>query len=122
MVTVSRTVCDLHLTRGEEVDATTRSVEIDGKEARIDLCESCYEENIRPVLNLIEQRRSPARAKKAPAKKAAKTARTTARKRSRGGRGPSAAAIRKWAQEQGIEVSASGRVPREVRVQYLAAH
>jgi hypothetical protein len=55
MATISRTVCDLHLTRGEEVDATTRSIEVDGKQARVDLCDSCYQENIGPVLSLIEQ-------------------------------------------------------------------
>jgi len=129
MATISRTVCDLHLTRGEEVDATTRSIEVDGVKARIDLCDSCFEENIRPVLNLIEQQgttpatMAPAKeapAKEAPAKEA--PAKEAARKRSRGERGASAAAIRKWAQEQGIEVSATGRVPREVRDQYLAAH
>jgi hypothetical protein len=58
--------------------------------------------------------------KKAAGKKAA--GKKAAGKRSRGARGPSAAAIRKWAQEQGIEVSASGRVPREIRDPYLAAH
>jgi len=120
MATISRTVCDLHLTRGEEVDATTRSIEVDGVKARIDLCDSCFEENIRPVLNLIEQRQGTTPAKMAPAKEA--PAKEAARKRSRGERGASAAAVRKWAQEQGIEVSASGRVPREVRDQYLAAH
>jgi len=124
MATISRTVCDLHLTRGEEVDATTRSIEVDGVKARIDLCDSCFEENIRPVLNLIEQQGTTpatmAPAKEAPAKEA--PAKEAARKRSRGERGASAAAIRKWAQEQGIEVSATGRVPREVRDQYLAAH
>jgi hypothetical protein len=49
-------------------------------------------------------------------------ARKAAGKRSRGERGPSAATIRQWAQEQGIEVSATGRVPGAVRDQYLAAH
>lgn len=135
MVTVSRTVCDVHLARGEEVDATTRSIQIDGEKARVDLCDSCYQEKLAPVLNLLEQLRNAGQAEKAPAKKApakkapakkapakkaaAKKAATRSR---RGERGPSAAAIRQWAQEQGIEVSASGRVPAEVRDQYLAAH
>jgi len=115
MARVSRTVCDLHQTRGEEVDATTRSIAIDGAKASVDLCDSCYRENIQPILDLIGQLRSPTPARKAPAKK-------TAKKPSRGQRGPSPAAIRKWAQEQGIEVSASGRVPQEIRDRYLAAH
>jgi len=125
MAPISRTVCDLHRTRGEEVDATTRSIEVDGKKARVDLCDSCFEENIGPVMRLIELLRSPKPAKKAPAKKAPTKKASTkeaARKRTRSERGPGAATIRTWAQEQGIEVSASGRVPREVRDQYLAAH
>jgi pyruvate/2-oxoglutarate dehydrogenase complex dihydrolipoamide acyltransferase (E2) component len=131
MATISRTVCDLHLTRGEEVDATTRSIEVDGQQARVDLCDSCYQENIGPVLNLLERLRSPKPAETVPAKKTATAAtkrvatapaKKAARKRSRTERGPTSAAIRKWAREQGIEVSASGRVPREVRDQYAAAH
>lgn len=119
MATISRTVCDLHLRRGEEVDATTRSLEVDGKKARVDLCDSCYQETMGPILSVIEQLRSPRSAKKTPAKKA--PAKKVARKRTRGEPGPSAATIRKWAQEHGIAVSASGRVPREIREQYLAA-
>jgi D-alanyl-D-alanine carboxypeptidase len=131
MAKVSRTVCDLHLARGEEVDATTRNINIDGEKASIDLCDSCYQENIAPVLGFIEQLRSPRRAKKAPAKRATKkvaakgaTKKTmkTATTLRRGESGPSPAAIRRWAQEQGIEVGASGRVSRQVRDQYLAAH
>jgi hypothetical protein len=124
MARVSRTVCDLHLSRGEEVDATTRSIAIDGAKASVDLCDSCYQENIQPVLDLIGQLPNQTPAKKAPPKTAKKTPakKTAARKRSRGQRGPTPAAIRKWAQEQGIEVSASGRVPQVVRDQYLAAH
>jgi pyruvate/2-oxoglutarate dehydrogenase complex dihydrolipoamide acyltransferase (E2) component len=83
-------------------------------------CASCYQENIGPVLNFLKQLRNQEPAQEAPAKKA--PAKRAAGKRSRGARGPSAAAIRQWAQEQGIEVSASGRVPREVRDLYLAAH
>jgi pyruvate/2-oxoglutarate dehydrogenase complex dihydrolipoamide acyltransferase (E2) component len=130
MATISRTICDVHLTRGEEVDATSRSIEMDGNKFRVDLCDSCYQEHIQPVVNFIERLRDQepaekvtaqkAAAKKAAAKKAA--AKKSTGKRSRGARGPSAAAIRQWAQERGIEVSASGRVPREVREQYLAAH
>ena len=110
MATVSRTVCDLHLARGEEVEATTRNIQIDGEKGSVDLCDSCYQENIAPVLNLVEQLRNTRQAEKAPAK------------RRRSQTGPSAAAVRRWAQEQGIEVRASGRVPGEVREQYLAAH
>lgn len=36
-------------------------------------------------------------------------------------RDPSASAIRQWAIEHGIEVSARGRIPEEIRQQYLAA-
>jgi pyruvate/2-oxoglutarate dehydrogenase complex dihydrolipoamide acyltransferase (E2) component len=123
MATVTRTVCDLHLTRGEDVDASTRSIAIDGKKAGVDLCDSCYQEYIQPVLDLIEQLRNPTPAEKAPVKTAAKTAaaKRAAKTPSRQ-RGSSPAAIRKWALEQGIEVSASGRVPRDVRDRYLAAH
>jgi pyruvate/2-oxoglutarate dehydrogenase complex dihydrolipoamide acyltransferase (E2) component len=130
MATVTRTVCDLHLTRGEEVDASTRSIVVDGKNASVDLCDACYQEHIQPIIDLIEQLRNPTPAEKAPVETAVETAaktpvetavKTAAKKPSRQ-RGSSPAAIRKWAQEQGIEVSASGRVPREVRDRYLAAH
>ena len=119
MATVSRTVCDLHLARGEEVEATTRNIQIDGEKGSVDLCDSCYQENIAPVLNLVEQLRNTRQAEKAPARRVAKKAPA---KRRRSQTGPSAAAVRRWAQEQGIEVRASGRVPGEVRDQYLAAH
>ena len=126
MATVSRTVCDLHLRRGEEVDATTRSIAIDGEKAGIDLCDACFQDYIQPVLDLIEQLRKPTPAEqepvKTPPKTAAKTTAETAATKPSRQRGPSPAAIRKWAQEQGIEVSASGRVPRDVRDQYLAGH
>ncbi|MEA5155458.1 Lsr2 family protein [Raineyella sp.] len=36
--------------------------------------------------------------------------------------GPSATDIREWAREQGMEVSARGRVPANVRAAYEAAH
>ncbi|QGF23936.1 histone-like nucleoid-structuring protein Lsr2 [Raineyella fluvialis] len=36
--------------------------------------------------------------------------------------GPSATEIREWAKDQGIEVSARGRVPANVRAQYEEAH
>jgi hypothetical protein len=120
MATISRTICDVHLTRGEEVDATSRSIEMDGNRFRVDLCDSCYQEHIQPFVSFVERLRVQEPAEKVPPKNAA--AKKSAGKRSRGAPGPSAAAIRKWAQEQGIEVSASGRVPREVREQYLAAH
>jgi len=130
MATISRTVCDVHLTRGVEVDATTRGIEIDGNKVRVDLCDSCFQENIGPVLNFLEQLRTQEPAQKAPEKKAPEkksagkkaAGKEAAGERSRGARGPSAATIRQWAHEQGIEVSASGRVPREVRDLYLAAH
>jgi hypothetical protein len=125
MATVSRTVCDVHLMRGEEVDATTRGIELDGEKARVDLCDSCYQETIGPVLNLINQLRSTKPPTKAPTKKVATkkvATKNVVGKRSRERRGPSPAAIRKWAQEQGIDVSASGRLPREIRDQYVAAH
>jgi pyruvate/2-oxoglutarate dehydrogenase complex dihydrolipoamide acyltransferase (E2) component len=134
MATVTRTVCDLHLRRGEEVDASTRSIVVDGKNASVDLCDACYQEHIQPVIDLIEQLRNPTPAEKAPVETpveapvttavetAVETAVKTAAKKPSRQRGSSPAAIRKWAQEQGIEVSASGRVPREVRDRYLAAH
>jgi pyruvate/2-oxoglutarate dehydrogenase complex dihydrolipoamide acyltransferase (E2) component len=126
MATVTRTVCDLHLRRGEEVDASTRSIVVDGKNAGVDLCDSCYQEHIQPVIDLIEQLRNPTPAEQAPVEAPVeapvKTAVKTAAKKPSRQRGSSPAAIRKWAQEQGIEVSASGRVPREVRDRYLAAH
>jgi hypothetical protein len=112
------------------VDASTRSIVVDGKNASVDLCDSCYQEYIQPVIELIEQLRNPTPAEQVPVETAVKTAveapvktpvKTAATKPSRQ-RGSSPAAIRKWAQEQGIEVSASGRVPREVRDRYLAAH
>jgi pyruvate/2-oxoglutarate dehydrogenase complex dihydrolipoamide acyltransferase (E2) component len=122
MATVTRTVCDLHLRRGEEVDASTRSIAVDGKNASVDLCDACYQEYIQPVIDLIEQLRNPTPAEKAPVETPVETAVKTAAKKPSRQRGSSPAAIRKWAQEQGIEVSASGRVPREVRDRYLAAH
>jgi hypothetical protein len=51
MATISRTICDVHLTRGEEVDATSRSIEMDGNRFRVDLCDSCYQEHIQPFVS-----------------------------------------------------------------------
>lgn len=45
-----------------------------------------------------------------------------ARKRASAGGGESATEIREWARSQGMEVSARGRVPAEIRQAYEAAH
>ena len=42
--------------------------------------------------------------------------------RGRSGASGNATAVRAWAQEQGLSVSARGRVPAEVRAAYEAAH
>lgn len=44
------------------------------------------------------------------------------RKRAASQSGPAPATIRKWAQENGHEVPARGRIPSEVREAYAAAH
>jgi hypothetical protein len=69
----------------------------------------------RPAASKTPTKPATAETDVAPVKK-------VAAKPGRGAQGPSAATIRQWAQEQGIEVSARGRVPRAVRDQYLAAH
>jgi hypothetical protein len=55
------------------------------------------------------------------------SARKTGGRRRRGagkttGAGPGSAEIRAWAQENGMQVSARGRVPAEVREAYAKAH
>lgn len=44
------------------------------------------------------------------------------RKSSAKSSGPSAKAIREWAQDQGMDVPDRGRIPAEVREAYTAAH
>ena len=91
-----------------------------GMQHEIDLCEE-HQTDLQEVLTAVDdfaglaRRIGPRLGKTAPSKrgKASNNGRDTT---------PDPKAVRVWANEQGIEVSARGRISAEVVQQYLAAH
>lgn len=92
--------------------AETVSFGLDGTTYEIDLSEA--------NAAALREALAPYLAKATPNRPAGK-ARQARRKASSGG-GESATEIREWARSQGLEVSARGRVPADIRQAYQAAH
>lgn len=107
IVTTRIRVCDLHARQGEEVEATKRTITVDGNRITPDLCDPCYKEHVGGFLALFQEPKKRHRSRRATTDKAA---------------GPRARDVRKWAKERGEEVPANGRLPQELRDRYEAAH
>lgn len=94
----------------ESVAAETVSFALDGVNYEIDLNEE-HAQQLRDALGpwVAKARREPGQ-------------RASRRRHAKANQGPSEAAkIRAWAAEKGIEVSDRGRIPAEIREQYLQA-
>lgn len=77
-------------------------------------------EGVSYEIDLSEQNQSKLREQLSPwIANARKVRRTSAQKRNRAG-GPTGSEIRAWAQEKGMQVSARGRVPAEIKAAYEA--
>jgi hypothetical protein len=101
------TVCDRH--RGDVEAAGTIEIVIDGERRRIDLCAEHLAELRRAVRPWL---------KPSPSAPAARTRKPAAARRPK--RSPDSAAVREWAQANGYELPARGRIPNAVREAYAA--
>ncbi len=110
MVQVSMTICDRHHQGGEDVPGTPRRFVIDGFKGTVDLCDACYEQEVEPLVNFLRSMNQPAATE--PASRARRRSKKTA---------ADTAAVRAWALENGIEVSARGRLPQSLLEQFRTA-
>lgn len=97
---------------GGEADRTV-AFSIEGTEYEIDLSEANAEAFLETLAPYVASARRLGRGGKSRRRSAAK---------SDGAGAPSSAQVRAWAAEEGIEVSARGRVPADVIAKYEAAH
>ena len=88
----------------------TATFSLDGKNYEIDLNEANLERLSQAMAPFVEK-----------ARRTGGTTRRTGTRRTSGS-GGDASAVRTWAREQGHEVSDRGRVPKEIRDAYDAAH
>ncbi|MGW2207415.1 histone-like nucleoid-structuring protein Lsr2 [Streptomyces sp. NPDC001774] len=91
-------------------DVTTHMFSIDGITYEIDLGDDSYQQLLDVLGPFISSGRKTAR----PSRRSAKKARPEV--------SPDAGLIRAWAQSQGLDVSARGRIPQELREKYKAVH
>ena len=107
--------CDLH---GDETEATTTVLVTSGnKRIELDLCQA-------HVDALVGAGRRPASPPRASRRRGQNGTGNAATKRPTKARqsGPSTAAVREWANQNGHSVSARGRVPADVVAAYSEAH
>lgn len=95
------------LTNEECVEAGTHTFSLNGITYEIDLSPESYDRLLEDFSPYLKAAR-----KVGKSKDAAKSPRSS---------GPSASLIREWAQSNGLEVNARGRVPAHVREAYAAA-
>ena len=102
----------------DDIDGTdaveTVSFALDGQQYEIDLSED-HAAKLRDALSLYV-----GHARRTTSRRGRST--STPRSAARSAGGPSAAEIRAWAKENGLEVPDRGRVSAEVREAYAAAH
>ena len=110
MAQLTMTICDRHRQGGEDVPGTPRRFVIDGFRGTVDLCDERYEREVEPLVNFLRRMRAqPATKPRSRSRRRTETAQAET------------AAVRAWALENGIEVSARGRLPQGVLEQYRAA-
>jgi len=98
------------ITGEEGEDIATHAFGVDGVSYEIDLGADSYQNLLDALGPYISAGRKTGSAKRGSAKRGSAAI------------GSDAGKIREWAREQGIEVSARGRVPQDVRDKYTAAH
>ncbi|AYV29616.1 histone-like nucleoid-structuring protein Lsr2 [Streptomyces virginiae] len=99
------------LTGEETQEASTHTLVLDGVAYEIDLAPDSYDKLLEAVAPFTSVGRKAARGSRARATVS----------RAAGGSNDTAA-IRAWAKEKGLEVNDRGRVPKDVREAYNAAH
>ncbi|RPF30377.1 Lsr2 family protein [Streptomyces sp. TLI_185] len=97
------------LTGSQGDDIATHSFSLDGVSYEVDLNPDSYQQLLDALGPFVKVGR---KAGGGPRRGAGKKATT----------GPDPVKVREWAQSQGIEVNARGRVPRDVIEKYQAAH
>ncbi|GAA2556969.1 MULTISPECIES: histone-like nucleoid-structuring protein Lsr2 [Streptomyces] len=98
------------LTGAESDEVGTHTFSLNGVYYEIDLTPENYDKLDAALRPFIENGRKQGRTKGAP------------RVRRSAAEGPSAEEVRAWARENGFAVNGRGRVPREVREAFEAAH
>lgn len=99
---------------GGEAEETV-SFALDGVEYTIDLSGGNAERLRTGLADFIEKARKPYGSRR-------RTPGRATRPQGRLVDGPSAGSIREWARQQGHKVSDRGRIPEEIRAEYLEAH
>ncbi|WDO11213.1 Lsr2 family protein (plasmid) [Streptomyces murinus] len=99
------------LTEAESDEVSTHRFSLNGVQYEIDLTPESYDRLDEALRPFIEKGRKTKRAKGAERPRQGHT-----------GNSPSAEEVRAWARENGYEVSDRGRVPREIRDAFEAAH
>ncbi|MFE2103935.1 Lsr2 family protein [Streptomyces sp. NPDC059468] len=106
------TVYSDDLTGTESSEVSTHRFSLNGINYEIDLTPENYDKLDAALRPFIEKGRKLGRTKGAG----------TGRVRGEPADGPSAEEIRAWAREKGLEVNDRGRVPKEIRDAFSAAH
>ncbi|MFJ3310513.1 Lsr2 family protein [Streptomyces sp. NPDC086549] len=104
------TVYSDDLTGTESDEVSTHRFSLNGIEYEIDLTPDSYDKLDAALRPFIEKGRKVGRTK------------VPGRVRGDAADGPSAEEVRAWARENGYEVNDRGRVPREIREAFEAAH
>lgn len=92
----------------ESEEVSTHAFSLDGVSYEIDLVPENYDKLYDALAPFIENGRKTGRAKGAKARKDTD--------------GPSAEEVRVWARDNGLQVNERGRVPKEIREAFEAAH
>ncbi len=109
MVQKIQTIYIDDITGKESPEIETHTFALNGVNYEIDLASESYDALADALTPYIEAGRKVSRAKNGAARKSATD-------------GPSAEEMRTWARESGYEVNDRGRVPRDIREAYEAAH
>ncbi|MFK0238401.1 histone-like nucleoid-structuring protein Lsr2 [Streptomyces vinaceus] len=96
------------MTGEESQDVSTHNLVLDGIAYEVDLAPDSYDKLLEAMAPFLNAGRRSGRERGKPSKRA--TEKTNASE------------IRAWAKEKGFEVNGRGRVPKEVREAYAAAH
>lgn len=119
--TITVVTCDLCESDEEEIEATTVRFGSGQRWYELDLC-SGHGREVIEILDLYASKARPATSL-GPSPDGARSARPSRRSAARPGPDRSQlAAVRRWATEQGMAVSARGRVPDRVMEAFQAAH
>lgn len=112
---ITKKWCDVHMQKGEEVDAETIKVSFNGERPQeIELCTECQDQYMTPLQKLLtsEGRTKNGQSAAKGGRRAASSAVTV----------PSSREIRDWGRANGFDVPARGKIPSDLHSAYRAAH